>query len=216
MSKAKRNPIKYVLEKRTNPQHNNSKEHYYARGIGQAHLSGKRLAELIAGSASLTSGDCYSVWSNMLGVIAYHLSSGTSVEVPYLGKFYVTVKSGPIPAIPNGERDDVWVAGPFFRPCKEFLDAVDARAVRVPGGCYVPYHEMPKKEDRLKILLGYLQNNPSITRAKYQELTHASQSTARDDIRTLVNKKKITMKDKGSSVYYELRMGGKDTKLDIV
>lgn len=214
MSKAKRSPIKYVLEKRTNPQHNNSKEYYYARAINQAHLSGKQLAEEIEKSASLTSGDCYSVWSNMLRVIASHLSSGTSVEVPYLGKFYVKVKSDPIAAVSNGERDDVRVVGPLFRPCKEFLDAVDARAVRVPGGCYVPYHEMPEKKERLQILLDYLQKNPSITRAKYQTLTNASQSTARDDIRTLVKKKEITMRAKGTSVYYELRIIGKETPLD--
>ena len=116
--------IKYVLVKKVNPQQNNDKEYYYAKGVNAGHIDADRLAEEIQQRCSLTTGDCKNVWDNMWKIIVEHLNNGQSVELPNIGTIYVTVKSGPIEHLEDDVKGKIRIVGPKLRPCKSFLKAI--------------------------------------------------------------------------------------------
>lgn len=194
--------IQYVLVKKVNPQHENNKEYFYAKALSGGHISGDRLAEEIQDRCSLTVGDCKNVWSNMVHIIASYLNKGYSVEIPYLGTIYVTVKSEAIEKIDDNVSNNIRVVGPKLRPCKELSKEICTSLKRVRGDKDKIIRNLIPKIQRLSRLMDYFQSKTEITRSNYQRMMSISRATAQKDLNVYIELNYIKKEGHGPFTYY--------------
>jgi len=138
----------------------------------------------------------------MVHIIASYLNKGYSVEIPYLGTIYVTVKSEAIEKIDDNVSNNIRVVGPKLRPCKEFSKEICTSLKRVRGDKDKIIRNLIPKIQRLSRLMDYFQSKTEITRSNYQRMMSISRATAQKDLNAYIELNYIKKEGHGPFTYY--------------
>ncbi len=197
--------IKYVLVKKTNPQHDNKKEYFYAKAVPQGHVTDERLAKDVQSRSSLTAGDCKNAWANTFDVSIEYLKDGISVDIPHFGTLHVEVKSEPIASHDENATHKIRQVIPRFRPSKKLIDQLFTSALRLEGDKKRVIKDNIEKETRINQLMAYLEKHKTIRRLQYQSMVHIGKTTAIKDLNELVKANKIQRIGRNNFAHYILK-----------
>lgn len=169
------------------------------------------LAEEIAKRSMFSVGEVEGLMLSVADALAGRIADGYSVKIDGLGSFSAKLglkkgaelrrQSGSMPNAASIE-----IAGLNFRADKELLRRANnrCRLVRTKGQKYADPTE--GKEERLEMLLGFLERHSCISLQQYAVMTRMSKRSARKELGEWESDKRIFRRGKGPSLIF-LRAG---------
>lgn len=190
---------KYALYENPNPKGDGEKQPLHARIVPWGTVHTEEIAREIADSCGFSTSVTKGMLDALAHVISKYLRRGYTVEMNDLGSFSISLKCRPV-----WEKDEIrsWSVGfgnVHFRGSKKLKEQLKpimlARDSEARATSYTP-------EQRKARFLKELEENESLTSARYMRLNVCNRTTATRDLGELIEERKIKRLGSGKAVLY--------------
>ncbi|MDL2213375.1 DNA-binding protein [Bacteroides sp. OttesenSCG-928-E20] len=196
----------YDLREKPNPKGDGSKQTLHPRLVSSGKITTQKLVSEIASYSSFTAGDVEGILSLLADRVSYYISEGYTVQLGEIGYFSGSLKAT------HGVMDkkDIRSTGIYFdnvnfRASKRFKQQSAGRLERSRRG-HNKSAELPK-EERLRRMYKYLDENLFITRTDYTRLTGLLKNKALSELKELVEEGALKTRGRGSQLVFMRKEG---------
>lgn len=192
----------YDFRRRPSKKEDEKEQPYYPRIVSKGTVSTAELVRDISEATTFNAGDLEGVLVSLTDRIAHYLSEGYHVELGEIGYFSASLKARPVMDKQELHSQSVSFDNINFRASSYFRKLAAGRLKRAENG-FQESTELPV-EKREQLLIEYLHENPFITRRDYTYLTGLLKGKALRELNSLVEKKRLETRGRGSHKVYIL------------
>lgn len=190
---------KYALFKNPDPTKEGTEDRFHARLVPYGVVRTEEIIDHISEASSFSSGDVKGLLDSLSRAIAMYLERGYTVDIDELGTFSVSLKSEPIENPKKVTAHSVHFRNVHYKADKKLMNRLKGmhleKADEGSATLYTP-------EQRQKRGLSYLDKHEYINQRSYAQINGCSPTTAKNDLKELLDKGLIRKLGSGRAVIY--------------